>query len=463
MFCDHRASNESFKQQVALIRHQTNELCQKLKHAQTISPEVLISVLAQLQLTLEEFQVAQDKLQQQWETLEQTNQKAELLAQQMYAQIEQRVQEQTQHLIEMNARLLQEIQQHKQSEELLHQQAERERLIESIAYQIRKSLELNEILETTATEVRQFLQTDRVIIYRFKPDWNGVVTVESVAPGWMSILYTTIEDACFRTGYVSQYQAGRVRAIDDIYTADLRDCYREMLATYQVRANLVVPILQDDQLWGLLIAHQCRGPRQWAQTDISLLRQLSTQIAIAIKQSELYQQVQELAIVDGLTQVANRRRFDEVLKQTWNALRREQCPLSLLLVDVDFFKKYNDTYGHLAGDECLRAVARVLSHNTKRTTDLVARYGGEEFGVILPNTDLEGALHQAEAMCTAVWALKMLHTGSPTQYLTVSIGVATMVPNEREHPASLIALADQALYQAKTNGRNQVGVLQTNR
>lgn len=182
-----------------------------------------------------------------------------------------------------------------QSKAVLHLMAE-------ISQKIRQSLTLEEILNTTVTQVRQFLQTDRVLLYRFEPDWSGVVVVESLAEDWTPILGTTFEDSCFQDNdvqdnyvpdnYVEYYRKGRVRAIDDIYNADLAQCHVDLLAKLQVKANLVVPVLQGEKLWGLLIAHECCSLRHWQQIEISLLNQLATQVGIAIQQAELYQQLE---------------------------------------------------------------------------------------------------------------------------------------------------------------------------
>ncbi|MEW6495546.1 MAG: GAF domain-containing protein [Cyanobacteriota bacterium] len=180
----------------------------------------------------------------------------------------------------------------KQAEAALQQQIHRERLIGAIAQRIRQSLELEEILNTTVAEVRQFLACDRVIIFRFNPDWSGIVAVESVDQGWIPILGTTIHDHCFESAYVQPYKEGQIQATQDIYAAGLSQCYINLLAQLQVRANLVVPILQGEQLWGLLIAHHCSAPRQWQPFEIDLLKSLSTQVAIALQQSELYKQTQ---------------------------------------------------------------------------------------------------------------------------------------------------------------------------
>jgi diguanylate cyclase (GGDEF)-like protein len=248
-----------------------------------------------------------------------------------------------------------------------------------------------------------------------------------------------------------------------------------LLADFQVRAVLIVSIVQGEQinqnqtysspnqLWGLLMAHQCSAPRQWQAWEIDFLKQLATSVAIAISQAELYQQLEEankelqrLASLDGLTQLFNRRRFDQSLETEWQRLARERSPLSLILCDIDYFKAYNDTYGHPAGDRCLQQVAKIIKKTVKRPADLVARYGGEEFAVILPHTDTAGAVHIAEEIRIQVKALKIPHLGSGcSQSITLSLGVATLVPCPHLANSTLIALADQALYQAKAAGRDR--------
>jgi diguanylate cyclase (GGDEF)-like protein len=167
------------------------------------------------------------------------------------------------------------------------------------------------------------------------------------------------------------------------------------------------------------------------------------------------QELQRLAVLDGLTQIANRRRFDQYLAAQW-----EQAPpqlVSLLLCDVDFFKRFNDGYGHPAGDRCLQLVAQAISRAVGRAQDLVARYGGEEFAVILPDTDPEGAMQVALSVQREIAALKLAHVHSEVKpYVTLSIGVATIAPGLGALPSSLVDAADAALYQAKQEGRNRI-------
>jgi diguanylate cyclase (GGDEF)-like protein len=167
------------------------------------------------------------------------------------------------------------------------------------------------------------------------------------------------------------------------------------------------------------------------------------------------QQLERLANLDGLTQVANRRRFDEQLKLEWGRSVRESTPLSLILCDIDYFKRYNDFYGHQAGDACLKQVAKAIEQSLGRPSDFVARYGGEEFVVILPNTGFEGASHVAELIQRNVEQLNISHAESKvTDRITLSLGIGSTTLTNDASAVSLIATADKALYEAKRRGRN---------
>ncbi|MCD8488710.1 MAG: diguanylate cyclase [Desertifilum sp.] len=168
------------------------------------------------------------------------------------------------------------------------------------------------------------------------------------------------------------------------------------------------------------------------------------------------QELERLACLDALTQLANRRRFDQYLDREWHRLAREGISLSLILCDVDYFKLYNDTYGHQAGDRCLQAVAKAICQAVKRPADLVARYGGEEFAVILPNTGATGAVQVAKIIQAEIQALEIAHPHSPCGFVRLSIGVATTVPFGNAGASHLILAADAALYAAKKQGRDRV-------
>ena len=170
----------------------------------------------------------------------------------------------------------------------------------------------------------------------------------------------------------------------------------------------------------------------------------------------LNHKLEALSASDGLTGIANRRRFDQVLASEWVRAARLGQPLALAMLDIDWFKAYNDHYGHQAGDECLRRVAQIFAATVCRTGDLVARYGGEEFAFIAPATDGVGALDIAERVCAALQAQALPHARSAFGCVTASIGVAVMVPSEEATPDILVRAADEALYRAKEQGRNRV-------
>jgi diguanylate cyclase (GGDEF)-like protein len=182
--------------------------------------------------------------------------------------------------------------------------------------------------------------------------------------------------------------------------------------------------------------------------DVTERKQTEQQLADAIMQ------LQELSYVDSLTQVANRRSFDERLRSMWDLHRRDGKELSLLLIDIDCFKQYNDHYGHQQGDEALRACAKLISQSSKRGSDIVARYGGEEFAILLPNTSSAGGEQIAVNLLAQFKQAKIAHaTSFVSEHLSVSVGLATMVPEVEQDYGDLVGAADRCLYQAKHDGR----------
>jgi two-component system chemotaxis family response regulator WspR len=169
-------------------------------------------------------------------------------------------------------------------------------------------------------------------------------------------------------------------------------------------------------------------------------------------------ELQQLAALDGLTGIANRRRLDETMLMEWQRCQRNKTPLSLLMCDIDHFKLYNDSLGHQAGDLALKKVAAVLTEQLKRPADLVARYGGEEFAILLPDTNLDGAVKLAEACRAQLERLMLEHPGADGGLVTLSIGVASVAPSPHMTLEQFISDADKALYAAKHAGRNRVAV-----
>ncbi len=176
-----------------------------------------------------------------------------------------------------------------------------------------------------------------------------------------------------------------------------------------------------------------------------------------LMQKKMRDQLAIMSSVDGLTGLSNRRRFDEYLDQEWRRGGRNDYPISLLMIDVDHFKLYNDTYGHQQGDNCLRAVASEIATHLRRPSDLTARYGGEEFAVVLPETPMEPAMDLAERIRAGIDGLQMEHAASETaDHVTISIGLTSVVPGEDMAIESFIEAADKNLYASKHNGRNRV-------
>jgi PAS domain S-box-containing protein len=213
-----------------------------------------------------------------------------------------------------------------QAEAALQQQFLRQRLLAAILERIRQSLNSEEVLQTAVEEVRRFLLTDRTIIYRFNPDWSGVIAVESVAEEWMPILGIVIQDNCFVEKYVPLYKQGRIRAIEDIYNGELHQCHADTLASLQVQANIIVPILQGENLWGLLIAHHCTNARKWQESEIDCLKQIGLQLGIAIQQSTLFEQAQ--------IEIAERQKAELALRESQAKLQEKNQELEITLQDL---------------------------------------------------------------------------------------------------------------------------------
>jgi diguanylate cyclase (GGDEF)-like protein len=192
-------------------------------------------------------------------------------------------------------------------------------------------------------------------------------------------------------------------------------------------------------------------PQQIIGTAIDITPLKSKEIALQQANAEL----KRLALIDELTQVFNRRHFERYLQAAWLNMASAHSPLSLLLCDIDYFKGYNDTYGHPAGDSCLKQVAHILYDVAGQGTDVVARYGGEEFAILLPNTDSERAIQIAERIQSMLSHQALTYPEGIEQRVTLSLGLATIIPSALKGASLLVSLADQALYQAKFGGRNR--------
>ena len=241
------------------------------------------------------------------------------------------------------------------------------------------------------------------------------------------------------------------------------------------KSVLCYPLLDRGRLTGVAYLENNLTPGAFTPGRIEVLKLLSGQAAISIENAKLYaslehkvaertaelakanEELNRLATLDALTQVANRRSFDAFLTNEWNRQLRERAPLALIMIDIDFFKQYNDRNGHQGGDDCLVNVARTLAQTLRRAGDFIARYGGEEFAAILPHTDLDGACAVAESLRLAVEEAKLPHPSSQVgPYVTLSMGVASWVPQPGQLSSALLVAADEALYSAKRNGRARI-------
>lgn len=209
-----------------------------------------------------------------------------------------------------------------EAQEASHRQAAEERLLRTLTQHIHQSLEVSDILQTTVDDIRQFLQTDRVVVYQFNPDWSGTVVVESVLSPWKPVLGTTVEDTCFMTNpaMIDRYRQGENSQIGDIAQAAMDPCHRRMLEGFQVQANLVVPISYSHKLWGLLCLHHCRSPRTWQPKEIDLVQQLADQLAIALYQGQLLAQTtlmaqQEKLLNTIVTAISDSLELDDLLQR----------------------------------------------------------------------------------------------------------------------------------------------------
>lgn len=473
-----------------------------------------------------------------------------------------------------------------------NQEAERQRrtelaeLLLRLSIKVRESLEVLEILQTTVDEVRQFLAVNRVIVYQFLPDWSGKIVAEAVDQPEYALINRIIYDPCFGASQVGPYRLGRTSAVTNIYESNINPCYVEFLTQFQVQANLVVPIIHQEQLLGLLIAQHCEQPRAWQEDEVGLLKQLATQVGIAVSRAKLvtalkeqearyraivedqteliyrcspdgiltfanaafcrylhliepgetkaehcyfdqalrhpfnevetarfeqqlaalslshpvssiecyvdlpsgdqawyewtmralyddHNQIREYqclgreitrrkkaefqlihdALYDSLTGLPNRVLLMERLNQAWHRFQRHlDQPFVLLFIDVDRFKRINDSLGHQAGDQILMTLTERLRLSL-RATDTLARLSGDEFVLlaedIQPGADLEHLISRLQT--TAEQPITIYGTEIN---LTLSIGVAWSSETYAQ-PDELLRDADIAMYQAKRRGRHQ--------
>ena len=353
-------------------------------------------------------------------------------------------------------------------------------LMKKMLDKIRNSIELETVLKTTGGQIQKFLHTDWVSIYRCDSEFsknNAVISSGNDRPNQIAVEKFISAINAFSPDSLASAIAVEDNQLEcspwefEVKSYLVLPIWLGESAAAYTWDNLSCPLISQTSayksqagLWGILVAYNTHQTRKWHDWETKFLQRLTAQVTVSIRQSQLCcqlqttnQELQQLAIFDGLTRIANRRYFDLVLDKEWHRLTREQKPLSLILCDVDHFKAYNDTYGHQQGDRCLQQIAEILKQSSRRPADLVARYGGEEFAVILPNTDAKGALFIAQTIARKLAQKQLPHQKSPvSKYVTCSMGIATTVPNSDRTSASIIETADRLLYRAKKAGRDRI-------
>ncbi len=353
--------------------------------------------------------------------------------------------------------------------------AEQELLINHIVRAVRSSLDLNVILNTVTRELGEAINASYCQIVQPRPEGPLYVSHEyyqdhlepmkglniygqniDFTPGFKSnklksIVGIDLSDLDQNaTGESGGLNDAPLAVISDVATDERAQPFREFLAIVGSKSFIAAPLLEDNRLLGVLIVHQCERARKWKQSEASLVAAIADQVAVAISHAQLFAQVKQQAITDGLTGLYNHVYLKNRLTQEMRRAQRKNVPLSLLMLDLDLLKQINDTYGHPVGDQAIRQVAWTLK-NLLRSGDTAARYGGEEFAVILPETSLAEAAIIAERLCKQVNSNVVPGLG----HISISVGAAAF-PDQAESEEELVEKADKALYVAKHSGRNQI-------
>lgn len=313
---------------------------------------------------------------------------------------------------------------------------------------------LQELMPADAFGVGLYSEDENAIVYRYLVEDRKPLGAYSISMSSTDSLAAT----CFRQGQgfvINSPREDVSHMVENISTEK----------GSRMSAMMFHPLQVEGEIIGV-ISVQSRREHAYSDRALEILGLLASYLAIAIRNAERSHELQslnrrlgELSHRDGLTGIANRRRFDQFLLDTWHSGIRQEYPVSLILIDTDCFKQYNDYYGHLQGDETIRTIARTIESCIYRRTDLVARYGGDEFVVVLGDTNAEGALITAQKIHSAMHTLAIEHKASPiSSQVTLSIGVATITPGRGSSPDELIAVCDKALYAAKDAGRDRICV-----
>lgn len=302
-------------------------------------------------------------------------------------------------------------------------------------------------LDNDSAVYKTLLESTKAIPWKI--DWP-TMTFAYIGPqiepllGWSQESWVTAED-----------WATRIHPDDRDYVVNF--CIAQSKAGVDHEADYRALTKENGYVWIRDVVHVVRNDQGEVEALIGFMFDISERKKTEEKLLALQKELEALSFKDGLTNIANRRRFDASLEREWESARTSRQPLSLILFDIDFFKQYNDLYGHIQGDKCLTRVAQTLGLALVSPRDLVARYGGEEFVILLPETDAFGAKRVAERCLRLIEKLAIPHAKSPHgQRVTISIGVGTVIPGDTQSPTDFIHAVDQQLYAAKQNGRNRI-------
>ncbi|PZV12028.1 MAG: histidine kinase [Leptolyngbya sp.] len=311
------------------------------------------------------------------------------------------------------------------SERRLQQKAQQETLVRVVTERIRQSLDLDTTLTTTVSEIRQVLQTDRVLLFQLEPDGSGYVVQESVDARWKPVLGQNLVDPCFQASYVQKYFEGRVSAVADIDDGSIQPCYADFLRQFDVRANLVVPILQTGHLWGLLIAHQCAQPRQWSEDETQLLKLLADQVAIALHQASLYQKVQ--------TELADRIHTQAQLRD--QAMLLDVATDAIVVRDLNHHITFwnqgaERLYGWSSEEVSGRSATEVLYRESSPQLEDI-------YQTVLSHGSWQGELTQLtkaqqEVIVASRWSLVRHPNGQPKAFLIVNTDITQKILLEQQ-------------------------------
>ncbi|HEY7986016.1 MAG TPA: sensor domain-containing diguanylate cyclase [Methylophilaceae bacterium] len=308
---------------------------------------------------------------------------------------------------------------------------------------------MNEVApqEAPSADYKTLLESTKAIPWKI--DWN-TMKFAYIGPQIEQLLGWTPESWASVDDWVQ-----RMHPEDRAWVVDY--CVSQSKAGHDHEADYRALTKDGEYVWIRDVVHVARNQDGVVESLIGFMFDISQRKKDEQQLVELQKELEELSYKDSLTEVANRRMFNSILETEWANARRNNQTLSLIMFDIDYFKQYNDHYGHVQGDACLRLVAGILGSATARPRDFFARFGGEEFMMILPETDAKSAYMIAERCLNLISAEQIAHAKSQIgQTLTVSLGVGTIIPSQQEEPTGFIEAVDKRLYQAKQQGRNRI-------